>query len=52
MKEKFIIILASIIIIPIIILSYWSERKINYSLMYKDMVKQTITEMVKKECLK
>lgn len=31
--------------------AYWIAKKISYNIFYKNMVKQTIIEMVKKECL-
>ena len=40
------------IVVTVIFLNYWIRREVNYNLMYKKMVKQTITEMVKPEALR
>lgn len=31
---------------------YWVAKAVSYTIFYEDMVKQTITEMVKQEALK
>jgi uncharacterized membrane protein len=42
-----------VIIIVVFALSSWFiGRKINYSLSYENMVRQTIIETVKEDCLK
>ena len=51
MKEILTTLFIIIVVILITIGSFYVKRKINYSLMYKDMVRQTISEMVKPECL-
>jgi len=32
--------------------TYWVTKTVSYSIFYEDMVKATITEMVKDECRK
>jgi uncharacterized protein YneF (UPF0154 family) len=41
-----------LIIVTIVFGGWWLERKIHYKLFYKNMVEQTVRDMVKKECLK
>jgi flagellar basal body-associated protein FliL len=55
-KEEYMKILAGIGIVIIIVVfalsSWFIGRKINYSLSYENMVRQTIIETVKEDCLK
>jgi hypothetical protein len=55
-KEEYMKILAGIGIVIIIVVfalsSWFIGRKINYSLSYENMVRQTIIEMVEEDALK
>jgi hypothetical protein len=55
-KEEYMKILAGIGIVIIIVVfalsSWFIGRKVNYSLSYENMVRQTIIEMVEEDALK
>jgi len=51
-KTIVFVIVAMILTFLIIYGGYWIIKKVSYSLFYEDMVKQTITEMVKPDSLK
>ena len=51
-KGGAIILLTVVITGGFIYGSYWVAKKMSYKWWYEDMVKQTITEMVKPEALK
>lgn len=49
--KVFGIIVVVIAVIALAIGSWYLKRTINYNLMYKDLVQETVKEMVKQECL-
>ena len=52
LKAVMVFIFIVLLIASVIWIGYWIRRKINYGLMYKGLVKETITEMVRPEALK
>jgi flagellar basal body-associated protein FliL len=55
MKTLKIVLMGILVLLSLTGIGYLScfvKKTVNYNLMYKDMVKETIQENVKKECLK
>jgi hypothetical protein len=55
MKNLYVVVIAIFAIAGIVGLIYggwWLKREINYNLMYKSMVQETVREMVKESALK
>jgi len=50
--NKLVITIAMILIIIASLVGWYYGRMLNYRLSYQDMVKETILEMVKEECIK
>lgn len=47
-----IVIVVGLLVVGLSLFSWWMGRRINYSLMYKGFVRETIQETVRGECLK
>jgi FtsZ-interacting cell division protein ZipA len=52
MKNLFLSIAGIVCIIAIIYGAYWIVKTVSYQVFYKEMVEQTMRNMVKPECLK
>ena len=52
MKKGLLSIVGIIVILIIIYFCYWIFKTVSYKLFYEDMVEETITEMIKSDCLK
>ena len=52
MKELFLWIAGALFICAIIYSAYWIAKTVSYQIFYKDMVEQTVRNMVKPEYLK
>ena len=52
MKRIFLVGIAALFLIVFTYGCYWVAKTVSYKLFYKDMVEQTVREMVKPESLK
>jgi FtsZ-interacting cell division protein ZipA len=51
-KNILYFVLVAVFIIAILYFGIWIKKNVNYNFFYRDVVKQTIREMVKPEYLK